>query len=368
VGEFLKGEKIPKIIGMGEYPTVGMRHGYVVSFDDVVSSVKNAISQAEKTSGIKIKKSLIALGGLTLRGDVSMGTAIVSKADGEVTNLDVTKALDECEGNLSLGNKKIVQVIPISFKLDGQEVLGRPEGLRGNKLEVKALVINCNTQHLDDLLAVIEEAGVTPFDIVLGPISASNIALSKKQKIVGVSLVNIGAETTSIATYENETLIGLHTYSIGSSNITNDIALGMKVNLDEAESLKIGNVAGEYSKKKLDEIIEARSTDIFESLENHLRKIKRSELLPAGIVFIGGGANLNKLEDFSKAILKLPSKVGISEVFGNTKTKLRDPAWFTVLGLLDNNKETVIYSNNSFNHTFKDFKKLLKIGLKQLLP
>lgn len=368
MGEFIKGEKNPKVIGVGEYPTLGIRHGYVVSVDEAVESVKQAVNMAEKNAGIKIKRAFIALNGVTLRGDASIGGAIISKADGEVTNLDTNKALEECENNLNLGNRKVIQVSPIAFKLDGKEVLGRPEGMHGNKLEVRALITTCSNQHVEDLIAVITEAGITPADIVIGPISASNLVLNKKQKIVGCALVNIGSETTSIATFENENIIGLHTFSIGSSDITNDIALGMKITLEEAENMKLGNTNLEYSKKKLDEIIEARLGDMFELIENHLKKIKRSELLPAGIVFIGGGANTIKIEEYSKASLKLPSRVGSSEIFGNTKTKLRDPAWSTVLSLLFINKQNENYSDSTFAQTFKDFKKTIRGGLRQLLP
>ena len=140
-------------------------------------------------------------------------------------------------------------------------------------------------------------------DIFASPIAASNITLSEKQKIVGVALVNIGSETVSLCVFENELPVLVHTFSIGSSDITNDIALGFKIPLEQAESLKLGNMEEEFSKKKLDEIIEARFSDIFELIENYLKKIKRAELLPAGIVFIGGGSNTPGVEELSKSAL-----------------------------------------------------------------
>ncbi|MDQ5954959.1 MAG: Cell division protein FtsA [Patescibacteria group bacterium] len=368
VGEFIKGEKNPKIIGVGESETKGMRHGYVISSNETLSSLKSAIDIAEKNSKIKIKRAIISISGVTLRGDITSSNVVISKADGEVTVLDINKAIDECENNVGLGNKKILQVFPVAFKLDSKEVLGNPEGMHGNKLEVKSLVITCLNKHFEDLLEVITDAGITPVDIIVAPIAASSIALSKKQKIVGSLLVNIGAETTSMVVYENGEPISLHTFSIGSSDVTNDIALGFKINLEEAENLKLGNVDPSYSKKKLDEIIEARFGDIFELIENHLRKIKRSELLPAGVIFIGGGANTLRIEEMSKSFLKLPSKVGTTDIFGNIKTKLRDPSWFTVLGLLYHNKESEIYSDSSFSNVFKDIKNAIKQGIKQLKP
>ncbi len=370
VGEFLKGEKNPKIIGVGMAPTEGMRHGYVVSPSLATASIKNALRLAEKSSEIKIKRAFVALSGATLQGVMSGGGAIVSKADGEVTALDINKALQDCEENLNNGtsanNKKIIHTYPISFKLDGKEVLGRLEGLRGTKLETKALFVTYSVVHLEDLLSVIAEAGVETIDVIAAPVALSSLVLSEKQKIVGVALVDIGAETTSLSIFENEKLIALHTFSIGGAEITNDLALGFKIPLQRAEDLKLGNVSEEFSGKKLEEIIEARLLDIFESIENNLKKIKRSELLPAGAVFVGGGANIPSLVELSKSVLKIPSSIGGSEIFGNNKTKLRDPAWFAALGLLTT--ENSAYGENSARNFFKDLKNTIKSSIKQLMP
>jgi len=368
VGEFLKGEKNPKVIGVGEAPSLGLRHGYITNFDEAVKGVKEAVSMAEKTSGIKIKRAFVSLSGVSLRGEMGSGIAIISKADGEVTALDVNKALADCEENLNLNNKKVVQISPISYRLDGKDVLGRLEGMHGNKLEIKALFVTYSMLHLEDLIGVIAEAGVETIDVLPAGVMASNIALTEKQKIVGCALVDIGAETVSLSVFENGILIYIHTFSIGGADVTNDIALGLKIPLETAESFKLGNISQEYSKKKLDEIIEARFSDIFELIENHLKKIKRSELLPAGVVFVGGAANTLGIEEFSKDALKLPSTIGETNIFGNAKTKLRDPAWFTALGLVTASKNNESYSGGAFSGVFKDIKNSIKSGIKQLMP
>ena len=368
VGEFLKGEKNPKVVGVGESETKGIRHGYIVNISEAVSSLKNAISMAEKNSGIKIRRAFVSIGGVTLRGDVSSGIGIISKADGEVTGLDINKALQDCEDNLNLNNKKVIKVFPLSFKLDGKEILGRPEGMKGTKLEIKALFVTCAISHFEDLLEVITLAGIEPIDIIASAEAGSRIVLSEKQKIVGGALVNIGSETVSLSVFENRTLVSLHTFSIGGADITNDIALGMKVSLENAEYLKLGNVIEDFSKKKLDEIVEARLFDIFELIENHLKKIKRNELLPAGVVFIGGSANIPLLEEFSKTALKLPSRIGTTEIFGNIKTKLRDPSWFTALGLIMSDDDNNFYPEGLFKNFFKNLKRIIKLNIKQLMP
>ncbi len=138
------------------------------------------------------------------------------------------------------------------------------------------------------------------------------------------------------------------------------MALGLRIPIEQAEKVKLGNITGEYSKKKVDEIIDARLSDIFEGIENHLKKIKRNELLPAGIIFIGGGSAIPRLEELSKSALKLPSKIGTTEIFENTKTKLRDPSWYTALGLIIGNKDEKSYTEGAFPNLFKDLKESIK--------
>ncbi|MBY0376757.1 hypothetical protein K2P96_02170, partial [Patescibacteria group bacterium] len=316
VGEFLKGEEHPKIIGVGEYPTEGVRNGYVLDPVLASNSIREAVAQAEKTSGIKIRRAFISIGSVSLRADTASGMAIVSKADGEVTATDVKNALQDCESNLNLTNKKVIQEFPLSYRLDGKDVQGRLEGMRGTKLEIKALFVTCSSVHLEDLLEAMSIANIEPIDIVAGGVAASLVALNDRQKMVGGAIVNIGAQTTELAIFENSVLVSMQTFSIGSEEITNDIALGLKIPLEKAEELKLGNSSENFSKKKLEEIIEARLSDIFELIENHLKKIKRSGLLPAGAVFVGGGANTPLLLEFSKTALNLPSAIGSTEMFG----------------------------------------------------
>ncbi len=368
VGEFIKGEKNPKIIGVGSAPTFGLRHGYVVNPAQVIAALKNAVAQAEKSANAKIKRAFLALSGMTLRGETSSGSVIISKADGEVTGLDISKALEDAEDNLSLSNKKIIHVHPVAYRLDSKEVQGRPLGLRGTKLEVKAIFITYSMVHLEDLLSAMAEAGIETIGVVASPVAAEGLCLAEKQKIVGVALVDIGAEKSSVSVFENGELVSLHSFAIGSSDITNDIALGLKIPLEQAESLKRGTADEEFPKKKLDEIIEARLCDIFESIDNHLKKIKRSELLPAGVVFVGGGAATPGLLELSREMLKLPSALGATEIWGSTKTKLRDSAWFPALGLLFSGKSGPSFSAGTLASLLRDLKNAVKGGLKQLMP
>ncbi|OHA83329.1 MAG: cell division protein FtsA [Candidatus Yonathbacteria bacterium RIFCSPLOWO2_01_FULL_47_33b] len=331
--EHTRGEA-PRIIGTGVAETRGLRHGYIVNKMDALKSVSQAIAHAEKMAGIKITNALLSVGGISLESVVSHGSATISRASGEVGDQDIKKAASEAEESLAhLTNKRIIHRIPLRYKLDGKEVLGDPKGMIGSKLEVKMLVITCLEQHLNDIVRVIEELGVEVDDIIPSPIAAGQVALNKKQRSVGCALVNIGAETVSIAVFENDIPISLQVFPIGSTDITNDIALGLKIPLDEAEKVKISGPSGTYSKKKLDEIIEARLEDIFELIEAHLKKINRNGLLPAGIVLTGGGAGIATIEDLAKAVLKLPSSIAHPAGATASKNPIKDSSWLVAYGL-----------------------------------
>ena len=154
--------------------------------------------------------------------------------------------------------------------------------------------------------------------------------LSKAQKRAGCVVANLGAETLSLAVYENNLPLSVKVFPVGSNDITNDIALGLKIPLEEAEKIKRGGNSP-YSKRKLDEIINSRLADIFELLDIHLKKIKRDGLLPAGIILTGGGANLSGIEEVGKAALRLPSRV--SGLDPSTNGKLKDPTWAVAYGI-----------------------------------
>jgi cell division protein FtsA len=367
VAEFNKGEPWPKIIGTGLSESKGLRHGYITNIEETTKSIRQAVKEAEKNSGIKIKRAFFSIGGISLGSETSQGGAVISKADQEVTQLDIARAIEESEEALQIMNKRILQVIPVMFKIDGKEIWGRPENMHGLKLEVKTLFITCLEQHLEDLLGAAHEAGVEVIDVIPAPFAESLAALSEKQKIAGCALIDIGAETISAAIFENGKMISLHVFSIGSNAITNDIALGLKIPLEEAEQLKTGIVIGDYPKRKLEQIVEARLADVLELVEGHLKKIKRSGLLPAGVIIAGGGSNLPNLETLAKNYLKLPTKIfALDQIH---LKRMRDTSWLVAYGLCvagRNSAQGISY--NSFKRVWQNMKDSLGNLLNQLLP
>ena len=326
----------PKIIGVGAAETHGLRHGYVTNVDDVARSIRKAVALAEEKAGIKIKKAFVGVGGIGLAATAVTSIVMTSRADAEITALDIEKLHDQCEKdipNSAISNRRIVYAIPLQYKIDGAAALSKPEGMKGNKLELKMLFVTCLDHHASDLVQAVNEAGIEAEDLMAAPIAAGFVTLSKTQKIAGSILANIGAETVSIAVFENGIPASLEVFPIGSTYITNDIALGLKVPLEEAEQIKVGAITGStFPRRKLDEIVAARLSDIFELIEAHLKKIGRNGLLPAGIVITGGGSALSSIDVLARAALKLPSRIGTLGLLDG-KSSFKDATWAVAYGL-----------------------------------
>ncbi len=326
----------PKIIGIGNAPTHGMRHGYVVNPSEVATSIRLAVKSAEERSGIKVKKAFIGISGIGLNSLVVSSHIMTSRADAEITNLDIQRLHEQCEKDIpraAIANRRIIYAIPIHYKIDGFLSLGKPEGLKGNKIELKTLFITCLEHHAADLIQAVNESGIEVEDVMASPIASGYATISKSQKIAGCLVANIGSETTSIAVFENNIPTSLEVFPIGGTDITNDIALGLKVPLEEADQIKIGAITGSsYPRKKLEEIIIARLGDIFELIEGHLKKIGRNGLLPAGITIVGGTAALSAIDIMARTSLKLPSRIG-STLGLSDKQSSKDAMWAAAYGL-----------------------------------
>ncbi|MEK7642442.1 MAG: cell division protein FtsA [Patescibacteria group bacterium] len=324
------------VLGTGKAESKGLRHGYIIQSSDVTKSVGEAVRSAEKASGHKIRRAFISVGGIGLLGLNSNGSTIISRADQVVTENDMEQAILAAEESIPpnlIQNRKIIYSIPTLWKIDGKQVFGRVLGMKGVKLEAKVLFITSIETHLDDLIEAVEEAGVEVVDVVASPIAASFVTLSKSQKIAGCVLANIGAETVSIVVFENNIPLSLEVFPIGGMDITSDIALGLKISLEEAESIKLGGITStSYSRKKLEEIISARLGDIFELVENHLKKIGKSGLLPAGIVITGGSSSIGFIEDLARTYLHLPSRIA-PLADPQSRLQLKDSSWSVAYGL-----------------------------------
>lgn len=366
VAERQKEDAVPKILGVGIAESRGLRHGYVVNPADATKSIRKAVMNASKEAKINIKEAFISIGGISLEANLVEGSAIISRADGEITDIDIKNVIASSEEKFNNTNHQVIHTIPIRYRLDGKEIMGKPNGLKGIKFEVDTLFISSLQQHLSDLIHVVEDAGIAVEDIMASPIAASLVTLTRQQKTAGCLLANIGSETVSICVFENNIPISMQVFPIGATDITNDIALGLKISLEDAERVKLGQDLSMYPKKKLDNIIEARLSDIFELIESHLKKIRRNGLLPAGVIITGGGAGISNIEDLAKSALKLPAKIGNSYKIINSENQIKDASWSVAYGLciwgLDAETEP---SGMQF---IKNTKSNLASWIKQFLP
>ncbi|MEK7175854.1 MAG: cell division protein FtsA [Patescibacteria group bacterium] len=376
---FEQGHFAPKIIGTGAAETKGVERGYIVSNIEAAQSVKQALGRAEKMAGVKVKRAYASFGGIGLESVVSNGIIAISRADLEITERDLELALETAEkaiSKASLLNKKIINTIPVEWKMDGKPAWGQVLGLKAQKLEVKALFITCLEHHLAELVKTIEEAGVEVVDVVAAPVAASFVTVSKKQRRVGCLFADIGAETLSIIVFENNNIVSLEVFPIGGADITNDIALGLKLTLEDAETVKLGGFSRvAFSKKKLEEIIFARLEDCFELIQAHLKKLGRDALLPAGIILTGGVSSTQNIKLLSEEILRLPSQVAEIHFGGNEKNKIKETIWavscgLAILGFNADNEQGLIGRRNG-SLTAADgrhlFQKLSR-WVSQLLP
>lgn len=333
VCEWKNGESTPHILALIKKNSRGLRRGYIINMEEVIDCLRETIGEAEKASKVKIKKIYLGIGGATLESKVADGTTLVSRADLEINANDIRRGVEDSENNLTdMANRQVMHRVPIAFKLDGKRVLGTPEGMRGSKLEVRTMFVTYSKQHLKDFVTAVEETNLIVEDIVASPLASSTIILSKIQKTSGCVLANIGSQTTSVAVFEENIPLSVHIFPVGSTDITNDIALGFKVPLEDAEKIKKRELEPEGSLKKLDEIIEARLSDVFEYIEVHLKKLGRSGLLPAGIIISGGGSATPNIEEMAKDYFRLPAKIATSAKISKNNQTI-DPSWSVAYGL-----------------------------------
>ncbi|MBU1178844.1 cell division protein FtsA [Patescibacteria group bacterium] len=334
IAEKNKSDAAPYILGAGISPSHGLRKGVIINTQDVAIAIKNSVKNASKNLNNKPRQAFVSINGIGIDGIKSKGSVVVSRADHEISENDLKRVISQSEEQLKRSsspyilNREILHTFPLSYRIDNETIIGDPAGMKGGKLEVETLFITVPSQHLSNLLKSVDMAGITVEDIVADPLAMSHAILNKKEKEVGCLLVSIGGDISSLIVFEEGNPISLEILPIGSNHITYDIAQGFQVLLEEADQLKMNYGNDLATKKKLNTIIVPRLNDIFELIENHLVKIKRTKLLPAGIIISGGGANLSGIDEIAKSSLKLPTRLSRPSL-----SAINDPVWSVALGL-----------------------------------
>lgn len=325
----------PRVVSVARNNSEGIRHGYVTHPHDVTESILGAMRIIEKHVSSPVQSAYITIGSVSIQSSKVHTDIDIVNPDMIIRDSHISTSLSRVEQVFydATRNKKILHIFPSGWELDGSKVLGNPIGMQGRTLSCTATVVHVLEHHYDDLVIATEKAGIRVDGVIATPIAESFSVLSKQDRIAGCALVNIGSETVSVSVYENDTLISLAIFPIGSVNITHDIALGFQIPIPQANEIKHGTYEGPISKKKLTDIIEARTEDIWELIKNHLKSLSRDVLLPGGIIITGGGGMLSGITQMAKNSLELPVRIVTPEsVFKNSKREL-DQSWFPAFGL-----------------------------------
>ena len=249
-----KSKRSLRIIGTGSASTRGMRQGYVTRKDDVVASIRGAKRAAEKASGVPIKNGFLSIGSVSIEETRATGEAIISRADQEVTDLDLDIAIKAAReaAQPNFLNRRVLHEIPLEYRVDGVKTYGNPLGMKGARLEADFLFITCLSSQIDALVEVTEDADIEIIDQMASPLAGSYVALTNDQKMRGCLLANIGAETVSIVVYDEGFPLSIKIFPVGSAQITDDLALAFKISLEDAERVKWGRLGGTmYPRKKV---------------------------------------------------------------------------------------------------------------------
>lgn len=351
-----------EVLSYAQIPSFGLRKGAVVNVEETSKNVQLIMSGVEKDCNRRIGSVFVNIGGSHLYVTPSDGIISVSRADQRISKEDVERVLQATRAINIPSNEEVLDVFPKEFIIDDQKGIKQPLDLTGVRLEAKVLLLCVFSPYFINLTQSVLNTKLQINDIVPSPLAAAKSVLTPQQKELGVALIDIGASTTSLAVFEEGDLIHLAVFPIGSANITNDIAIGLKTDVAIAESIKKqygtcifakgpkGYPKKEqdpkgtpkkievfdksspllFTKKNLVDIIEPRVSEILDLAGKELKKINRQELLPGGIVLTGGGANIPKIKELTKQLLKLPCEIGVPKGILGIQD---DPSLATVAGL-----------------------------------
>jgi cell division protein FtsA len=356
VGQRIAGQPI-QVVAAVSVPAEGVNRGVVTSLEDATASLTSAKEKAERITGLSIDDVWVGISGPHILTDVSRGVVAVGKANGEITETDVERALEAARAVATPPNYEILHCIPRSFTVDGQSGIKDPIGMTGIRLEVETTVIQGLSAQLKNVLKCVYRAGLRAPDVILSVLAAADSHTTERQRELGVAVVNVGGATTSLAVFEEGNILTARVLPLGSEHITADIAIGLRTSLDIAEQVKLnygtantkdvskrddidlsefgGSDNEMVSRRYVAEIIEARLDEIMDKIDGVLKNVGRSGMLPAGVVFVGGGAKLPGLLELAKARLRLPVSLGTPHLgFMTAVDSAQDHSYAVALGLV----------------------------------
>ncbi len=393
VGQRNEADDKIQIIGLAENQSEGVNKGVISSIEDTVSSISGALEKTERMTGLPIEHAYIGISGSHINSIQSHGVVAVSKADGEIKEDDVARVIEAAQSVATPPNYETLHVIPRSFSVDNQANIKDPVGMTGIRLEVDAQIIQGLSSQIKNITKCVYRTGLDINDLTLGVLAAAEAILTRRQKELGVAIINIGGSTTSVAVFEEGDIVHTSILPVGSGHITNDIAIGLRTSIEVAEQVKVdyatclpdevnkrdeinlaeisANESAVIPRKHIAEITEARIEEIFAMADKELQKIERSGLLPAGVVLTGGGAKLPGIVDVAKKVFKLPAALGQPREIITSIDKINDPAFTTAIGLVVWGAQSVDRGHGMNRPSFSavaQTKNRVKKWLKTLMP
>ncbi|MBM3231677.1 cell division protein FtsA [Candidatus Peregrinibacteria bacterium] len=345
---------IPNIIGVGLSPSLGMRKGHVIDVEELIHNIISSLEDAERMAGVPINHVFVGMSGSHIEAFDSRGVIAISGS--EITFDDIARVLDAAQAVSIPQNRRILHIEPKSYAVDEQKGIKNPVGMTGIRLEVDAHIITGHIQHVKNIEKCVDQAGVDIDDLVPSTIAVSEAVLTKRQKELGVAVIDVGAGCTSLAVFEEGTILHSVCLPLGGESVTNDIAIGLRTSVDTAEKIKIefGSVLPEevperemidlssvskvdmqtVSKRYMAEIMQARYFEIFSLVKEELKRIGRSGMLPAGALLTGAAVKAPGVLDLARDVLGLPVQMGFPVDIGGVVEKVDDPAYATALGAL----------------------------------
>jgi cell division protein FtsA len=340
------------IVGHGSAPNQGMRKGVVVHVDDAMDAVAQAITEAERLSGIHITGATVNINGTHVSGLNSKGVIAISAANREITPEDRLR-VEEAATIVQLpSNREIIQVFAQNYRLDGQENIKDPVGMHGVRLEVDTHIVTASSPNLRNLDMALDKAQISIHNHTLSSLAAAEAVLQRQQKEAGTVLLDIGAGTTNLVVLEDGEVQHTAVLPMGGQHITNDLAIGLRTELDIAEAVKVQHaglmqtmgkrdlrvkVRGKehiFKAEDIAMITEARVEEIFEFVDKELSRIHKAHKLPGGVVLVGGTAKLPGIADFAKQQLQLAARVGKLQPMSGLIDTVADPTYCTAVGLM----------------------------------
>jgi len=355
VGEMLDDGGL-NIVGIGVAESRGIRRGVVVNVEAAVESIKKAIDEAELMAGVEIDSVHLGLSGPHMKGFNSRGVVAVAGKNREITREDVRRAIDAAKAVALPSGREILHVLPQDFVVDDQDGIGAPVGMTGARLEVNVHIVTGSTSSTQNVVACVNRAGVEVEGMVLGQLAASEAVLTPDEKQLGVALLDIGGGTADLAIFERGSLWHTAVVSVGGDHFTNDIAVGLRMPIPEAEKLKqkcgcalsgmvdddetieVASVGGRrprvMARRILSEILQPRAEEIFHLVWDEIRRAGYEKLLNSGIVLAGGGAILEGLPEIAEQIFDLPIRRGNPTGVGGLADHVGSPAFAAAVGLV----------------------------------